>query len=227
MNSKRRFPGKARLFGAAFILVISSQMGLADDGAVAIVEETSGNVAGVEPLDLLREGRTIALKADAGLIISYLNSCQRENIRGGKVTIGKVQSDIAGGTVDRVRLTCDPVALDLSPEQANQSATLVFRADKTVSGDPIAAQAKFVMETRQPLVIAPALNEITLEDLRHAGTKWSVKVAKGIADLTADHKLLDQGGVYRLMGGGRELIFRVGKEATDAPLPLLKRVIRF
>ena len=227
MNSGWTIPGTARLFGAALILAVSSQMALADDGAVAIVEDTSGNVAGVEPLDLLREGKTIALAPDAGLIISYLNSCQRENIRGGKVTIGKAQSDIVGGIVARVRLACDPVALDLSPEQANQSATLVFRADETISGDPVAAQAKFVTATRQPLVIAPDLNEVTLEDLRHVGTKWSVKVVKGIADLTADREPLDQGGVYRVLGGGKALTFRVGKEATAAPLPLLKRVIRF
>lgn len=227
MTIVRAFRRRVCFTSAIVLAAISTQAAQAEDGAVAIVEDTSGNVAGVEPLDLLREGKTIALQTDAGIIISYLNSCQRENIRGGMVTIGKSQSAIAGGTVARAKLACDPVALALTPEQANQSATLVFRKPDKISGDPVAAQAKFVMDTRQPLVIVPNLAEITIEDLRHVGTKWSVKVVRGVADLTADRKALEQGGVYRLVGGGRALIFRIGKEATDAPLPLLKRVIRF
>lgn len=213
--------------GALLWVLTAGQTAHAEDAAVAIVEDTSGKVAGVEPLDLLRAGKTITLKSDEGLIISYLNSCQRENIRGGKVIIGQAQSEVAGGSVARTKLSCDPIALALSPEQANQSAALAFRDDKTISGDPVAAEAKFRMDTRQPIVIAPDLTEVTIEDWRDKKVKWSVKVVNGIADLTADHEMLAQGGVYRLVGKGRTLIFRIGKEATDAPLPLLKRVIRF
>nr|WP_298685364.1 hypothetical protein [uncultured Dongia sp.] len=214
----------------AFVAVAHVQftkMARADEPAVAIVEDTSGTVAGVEPLDLLRKGQQIALSAGAGLIISYLDSCQRENIRGGKVVIGRTQSDVAGGAVTRSKVSCDPVALALTPEQANQSATLVFREPDKIVGDSVAAEAKFALQTRRPIVIVPDLTEITVEDWRDKKTKWSVKVMNGIADITADRKMLDQGGVYRLVGGGKTLIFRIGKEATDAPLPLLKRVIRF
>ena len=219
--------GVAIVAFAAVAQVQFTEMVWADEPAVAIVEDTSGTVTGVEPLDLLRKGQQIALGAGAGLIISYLDSCQRENIRGGKVVIGKTQSDVAGGAVTRSKVSCDPVALALTPEQANQSATLVFREDKTISGDPAAMEAKFALQTRQPIVIAPELAVITVEDWRDKKTKWSVNVVDGIADITADGKMLDQGGVYRLVGGGKTLIFRIGKEATDAPLPLLKRVIRF
>lgn len=194
----------------------------ADEAAVAIVEETSGKVAGVEPLDLLRAGKTIALPAESGLIISYLNSCQRENIRGGKVTIGTEQSQVDGGEISRKRVACDPAALDLTPEQANQSATLVFRKP------PIDEGVKFVMETQQPLVIAPGLQEITVEDMREDHQAiWSVKVVDGVADLTDGREVLAKGGRYRLTGAGKSVVFQIGKEATEAPLPLLKRVIRF
>lgn len=196
------------------------RVALAEDSAVAIVEDTSGKVAGVEPLDLLREGKTIDLNADGGLIVSYLNSCQRESIRGGKVTIGKTQSEVEGGEVGRQRVRCDAAALNLTPEQANQSATLVFRKPEIEEG------VKFVIETRQPLVIAPDLKEILVEELRDNGQKWTVKVVKGVADITAGRNTLDLAGRYQLSGGGRSLIFRVGKEATDAKLPLLQRAIR-
>jgi hypothetical protein len=202
-------------------MLLVPQAGWAGDNAVAIVEDTSGAIEGVEPLDLLQEGREITLRPDSGLIISYLDSCQRENIRGGKVVIGKAQSDVTDGNVARRRISCDPAALALTPEQANQSATLVFRKPPTEEG------VKFIAETRQPLVIAPDLKDITIEDVEREGAKRTVKFVNGIADLTADHAVLRQGGLYRLSGGGRTLVFRVGKEATDAPLPLLMRVIRF
>ncbi len=212
--------------GLVGILLVGAEAAHAEDHSVAIVEDTSGAVAGIEALDLLRPGREIDLRGDGGLILSYLDSCQRENIRGGKVRIGKVQSVVTGGVVARERLACDPAALSLSPEQANQSATLVFREPDKVTGDPVAETAAFMMDTRQPLLIAPGHATVAMSDLRHAGRKWSVKVVKGVADLTAGHGLLDQGGVYRIDAGSQKIVFRVGKDATDAPLKLLKRVIR-
>lgn len=208
--------------GAVLGTMASTEMAWSQDGAVAIVEDTSGKVAGVEPLDLLRAGQKIALNSDQGLIISYLNSCQRESIRGGNVTIGKAQSDVTGGEIARKRVPCDPAALDLTAEQANQSATLVFRQP------PIDAGVKFVTNTQRPLVIAPGLKKIIVEDVREGRKEtWSVKVIDGVADLTAGRGTLDKGGRYRLTGGAKTLVFQVGKEATDAPLFLLNRVIRF
>lgn len=205
---------------ALLCVLLTAQAAYAEDATVAIVEDTSGKIIGVEPLDLLRAGKVIALKSDEGLIISYLNSCQRENIRGGKVIIGQAQSEVAGGTVARTKLTCDPVALALSPEQANQSATLVFREPPQEKG------IDFLLVTRQPIVIAPEVGEVILEQLEKKQSTRTFKVTKGVADLTVDYGPLDQGGLYRLTAGGKVVTFRVGKEATDAPLPLLKRVIR-
>jgi hypothetical protein len=193
---------------------------LAEDGAVAIVEDTSGKVAGIEALDLLPAGRRIVLGPDSGLIISYLDSCQRENIRGGKVVVGRTQSTVEGGEISRRRVACDAAALDLTPEQANQAATLVFREP------PLEDGVKFRMETRQPLVIAPSLHEVTLEQIEPMPSHRVVKVVKGVADLTAGRNLLDKGALYRLSGGGKIVVFRIGKEATDAPVPVLQRAIR-
>ncbi|MBI2257196.1 MAG: hypothetical protein HYU58_21430 [Proteobacteria bacterium] len=212
---------RRRVGGLAILLFVASGgMAVAQDKTVAIVEDTSGNIVGVEPLDLLRTGREIVLTAQSGLIVSYLNSCQRENIRGGKVVIGEVQSDVQGGEVSRRRVPCDAAALNLTPEQANQSATLVFRDPPKEKG------INFLLNTRQPIVIAPGLAEVKLEQLEKVKSTRVVKVAKGIADLTAEHGLLDQGGLYQLTAGDRTVKFRVGKEATDNPMPILQRAIR-
>jgi hypothetical protein len=213
---------RQRAIGMVAVLVLASGGGIAvaQDKTVAIVEDTSGKVVGVEPLDLLRTGREIVLTADSGLIVSYLNSCQRENIRGGKVVIGEAQSDVKGGEVSRRRVPCDAAALNLTPEQANQSATLVFREPPKEQG------IDFLLNTRQPIVIAPGVAEVTLEQLEKTTSVRKVKVEKGIADLTADRGLLDQGGLYRLTAGDKVITFRVGKEATDNPMPILQRAIR-
>ncbi|WP_374374999.1 hypothetical protein [Dongia sp.] len=195
---------------------------------VAIVEDVTPGVAAVAPLDLLRDGDSLTLDPDQGAIISYLDSCQRENIRGGTIVIGGTQSTVTGGSVSRQAVACDPLALALTPEQANQSAALAFRQpDQPASGDAVAAEAKFALATRHPIVIAPDLQEITIEDRHNPGHLRRIKIVDGIAALTDEANPLDKGGVYRLEGGGRSLTFRIGREATDAPLPILKRVIRF
>ena len=211
-----------RRVGALALMVLLSGGGtaIAQDKTVAIVEDTSGNVAGVEPLDLLRSGREIVLTAESGLIVSYLNSCQRENIRGGKIVIGEVQSEVKGGEVSRRRVPCDAAALRLTPEQANQSATLVFRKPPQEKG------IDFLLNTRQPIVIAPGTAEVTLKQLEKTKSTRTVKVVKGVADLTAENGLLDQGGLYQLTAGDKVIKFRVGKEATDNPMPILQRAIR-
>ncbi len=205
---------------AITVFLAGGSIAMAQEKTVAIVEDTSGNIAGIEPFDLLRPGREIELSSDSGVIISYLNSCQRENIRGGKVVIGEVQSDIQGGEVSRRSVPCDAASLNLTPEQANQAATLVFRKP------PLEKGINFLLLTRQPIVIASGVDEVMLEQLSEKYATRMVKVVNGVADLTAEQGLLDKGGLYQLTAGDRVVKFRVGKEATDNPIPVLQRVIR-
>lgn len=194
---------------------------------VAIVETTTSNVTEPAPLDLLRVGDKITLGTGEGVTISYLNSCQRETIQGGNIVIGETQSAIEDGVVSRQAVTCDPLALALTPAQANQSGALAFRGDQDVEGDPIAEQAKFVMATRHPIVLALDIASVDIEDLRNPGNSRTIKASGGVIELTDPDAPLDKGGVYKITGGGRSLVFRIGREATDAPMPILKRIIRF
>lgn len=195
---------------------------------VAIVEDATANVTAIPPFHLLREGDSLSLANDQGVILSYLQSCQRETIRGGQVAIGRRQSDVTGGAVQRQTISCDPAALDLTPAEASQSAALAFRdPDSATTADPIASEAAFVLASRLPVVIALDLAELTVEDRRNPGRSWQVQSADGVFELAAGDTPLDKGGVYRISGGSRSLVFRIGREATDAPVPLLKRLIRF
>ena len=75
---------------------------------VALVEEVSGAPAGVEFMDYVETGKTIELGARGGIVLSYLNSCVRETISGGTVTVGTDQSDVQGGKVARTKCLAIP-----------------------------------------------------------------------------------------------------------------------
>jgi hypothetical protein len=196
------------------------------DAPVAIVEQTTEGVTEIQAMDLLREGQQLKLGAGDGIIVSYLNSCQRENIRGGLVTIGATESTVESGEVARTSVVCDATALALTSEQVNQSAVTVFRADNTPPEDDIARQARFIMDVRRPVVLAPNAAEVAIVDLRNTLHAWRVPTINGIADLTAERDPLEPGGVYRVKAGARSVTFRIGRDAIDAPAPILRRLIR-
>jgi hypothetical protein len=72
----------------AVALAIGISPALAAPIPVALVEEVSGAPAGVEFMDYVETGKTIELGARGGIVLSYLNSCVRETISGGTVTVG-------------------------------------------------------------------------------------------------------------------------------------------
>src|ERR1700730_17000118 len=82
---------------AVVALAIGRSPALAAPIPVALVEEVSGAPAGVEFMDYVETGKTIELGARGGIVLSYLNSCVRETISGGTVTVGTDQSDVQGG----------------------------------------------------------------------------------------------------------------------------------
>ena len=111
---------------AAFAAFLGGQTARAGS-PVAIVEDVSGTVNGVELLEYVDSGRSIKLGAKGTLVLGYLNSCVRETINGGSVTVGKEQSTVQGGKVSRERVECDGGNLQLTHEQANNTAVMVFR----------------------------------------------------------------------------------------------------
>jgi hypothetical protein len=52
------------------------------------------------------KGKTFRLGPEDTMVLSYLNSCVRETITGGMVTIGIDESKVQGGTVKRTNLEC-------------------------------------------------------------------------------------------------------------------------
>ena len=110
----------------AFAAFLGSQTARAG-GPVAIVEEVSGTVGGIELLQYVDSGRAIKLGATGMVVLGYLNSCVRETIKGGSVTVGREKSTVLGGKVSRERVECDGGNMRLTPEQRSKSSVVVFR----------------------------------------------------------------------------------------------------
>ena len=116
-----------RILAAAAAIWLLPTGPVAAQAPVALVEEVRGNPAGVEFMDYVNMGHVIKLGPQDTIVLSYLKSCWRETIRGGTVTVGAEQSDVTGGTVDRVKVGCDGGKMELATAQSKQSAAMVFR----------------------------------------------------------------------------------------------------
>ena len=97
---------------------------------VALIEDLSGNPAALEVMDYLETGQVIRLGARETLVLSYLNSCTRETITGGTVTVGTEQSKVVSGKVERTEVRCDRARDSASAEYVIQSSGHVFRGLK-------------------------------------------------------------------------------------------------
>ena len=94
---------------------------------VAIVEDIDASQAKVGAMDYLEAGRVIELGARGTAILGYFQSCLRESITGGTVTVGASQSAIKGDNVSRERVDCDGGQLQLTAAEAGKRAVLILR----------------------------------------------------------------------------------------------------
>ena len=182
---------------------------------VAIVEEIEADRSKAVFMDLLGTGHTIELGIKGRLVLGYLNSCLREVIDGGTVTIGREKSTVKGGKIRRERVECDGGRLLLSPEQAGKSAAMVFRKGNLSKGSG-SQQPSLRIYSLQPLIqVKSRLLTVTIERLDRSQSPITVTVRKGIADFVTRRLSLARGGLYRVTGGGASRIVKVDAYATN------------
>ncbi len=68
---------------------------------VAVVEDVTGNPAGIEFMDYVSAGKVIRLGPKDAVVLGYMKSCWRETITGGTVTVGEEQSTVVDGRIQR------------------------------------------------------------------------------------------------------------------------------
>jgi hypothetical protein len=200
----------------------------AADAQVALVEDVNSKAAGVEFMDYLPVGKQIRLGRQDTLVLSYLKSCWQESITGGTVTVGAEQSDVAGGKVERRKVDCDAGKLQLTAQQAGQSAGMVVRDLKP----PVDPPPQITLFGSSPIVEIKGGGSLLIERLDQPGERVEITVAgpallKGrFYDLARAGKSLAPGGTYRASAGGRQIVFKVDPSAKAGASPMIGRLLR-
>ena len=194
------------------------------DTPVAVVEDVGGKPAGVEFMDYVEPGKVIKLGAGDSIVLGYLKSCWRESIRGGTVTVGNEQSDVAGGTVDRIKVGCDGGKMELAAAQSKQSAAMVFRKAPGPNTPP---KPQFKIYGRAPVVELKGGGTLVIERVDvPSGDRLEIVIAPAqlvngaFYDLAKADKDLKPGGVYRAKVGDQQIVFEVDAGAKDGAEPM-------
>lgn len=201
---------------------------------VALVEDIAGKPAGIEFMDYVAPGKIIALGPRDAVVLGYIRSCWRETIRGGTVTIGQDQSDVAGGGVERVKTRCDGGRMELAAELAKQGATSVMRDTPSPRARRSSLpKAQFVMHGRSPVVELKGGGAIAIERLDAAGEKFTIELPRArlvrgaFADLADSGVSLSPGGLYMARVGEQQIVFQVDGDAAQGKAPIAGRLLRF
>lgn len=200
---------------------------------VALVEEVSGTAAGVALLDYLPTGSVIDLTGGGSLVVDYLQSCMRETITGGTVTIGIDHSLITGGAVQRQKVECDGGQLRLSTDQAAKSGVVVFRKAKPPRDASAGALGiDQTLYSASPLIDLRGGGRLVIERLDQPGERIELDIPPGqllrgtFYDFAKAGRALAPGGVYRVEAGERSLVVKIDPFATAGPGPLAGRLLR-
>ena len=188
---------------------------------VAIVEDIHGGPSGIEFMDYVESGKQIQLGQNGKLVLSYLKSCFRETIVGGKVVVGSSFSQVTGGRVDRTQVSCDGGKMQLSYELASKSGASVFRDLHNVDQPPGREQARpqFILHGASPVVEIKRGSKVVIERVDQAGERFEIPGAGRpllhgkFYDFADDNKQLAAAG--HLQGGDRpkEVMFQVDSNA--------------
>jgi hypothetical protein len=101
---------------------------------VALIERLTSPSQQVELMIYAHVGQVIRLSTDQTMVLSYRDTCTRETITGGTITIGTGQSEVRSPTrLDRIQNTCD-----LHKADANQPESMSGRAFRGLNA-PIAS----------------------------------------------------------------------------------------
>jgi len=209
--------GRLPAIGIALLLSAGAQ---AQGAAVAILEEINGAGGNHGAFDELKAGDRIELGAKGSAVIGYLDSCVRETIRGGTVTIAAGQSKVDGGDVTRETVACEATQLVLSEEEAGKSATIVFR------GPPWEKHVRQVVPSPSPLVLAEG-KKLEIKRLDSEEPAMNLPLKDGKVDLAARNAVLTPGGFYQLTAGEKQIVIKIDPAAQAGPMPAMSRLVRF
>ena len=186
---------------------------------VAIVEALAAEDTGLRLMDYVEEGRVIDLGPGGLITLGYLASCRLEQIRGGRIVVGREQSTIESGEVRRERVDCDGGAINLSASEADKSGVMVFRKPP---------RRRLTLYGASPVVLLSGPGgAITFERLDKTDPRLTLTVEGRFVDLAGSGTTLMPGGIYRATVGDAALEFQIDRRARPGPGPVVGRLLRF
>jgi hypothetical protein len=191
---------------------------------VAIVENVTGNPAGVGFMDYVETGKVIRLGLHDAIVLGYLKSCVRETISGGTVEIGVDQSDVQYGRVARTKVECDAGKMLLAPGHAYDAAGLVFRG----LPDP-----QFTLFGLCPVFEVKGGGTLVIERLDRLGERYVLPIGGkqlvrgAFFDLATTGRSLAPGGIYKASWNATDVVFKVAPHAKPGRSPIAGRLLRF
>ena len=193
-------------------------------GPVAIVEDVQAKTAKVEVMDFLHSGQKISLAKGESLTIGYMDSCKRERIKGGNITIGEKQSQVTNGMVIREDVECDGGQANIEGQAGVKAGTLAFRSAPGSAG---LAKPKSEIFGSAPVIVLPEAGQrITITSLSGKPDSHELDVKGKHIDL-ADHNIeLILGQVYEVKAGSRSTTFKVSTLAEPGKAPVISRLVR-
>ena len=195
----------------------------------AVVEEVTGDSAGVQFMDYVEAGQIIKLGPQDKIVLGYLSSCWQEVITGGTVTVGIDRSDVAGGMVERSTIACKGNKMQLTAELASKSAAMVYRdmRDRREQIRPLVT-----LYGRSPIIEVKQAEKIVIERIDKAGEQYEISlngaslVQGAFLDLANSGVVLTAGGKYRAKAGAQYIDFVIDPHSQAGHTPIAGRLLR-
>jgi hypothetical protein len=195
----------------------------------ALVEDVKSPTANVAFMDYVGTGQIIKLGPSDVLVLSYLKSCEHEIITGGTVIVGTDSSEVDGGKVARTKVACDGGKVELSSQQATETAATAFRLQN--------APHEVVLYGRAPVIEIPRLHpgesrDLVIERIDPLGERFAINIGEGLSDggfydLAKSNKLLTPGATYRASIEDHRVIFKIDASAKSGRGTIVGRLLRF
>lgn len=192
------------------------------EAPVAVVEDVVGKAPGVEFMDYVEVGRVIKLGPRDSIVLGYMTSCRRETITGGTVTVGREQSTVERGKVERAQVNCDAGRMQPTDRQARQGGATVLRS----------AVPPITLYSRSPLAEVSGPGTLVIEPADRTGERRTFVLTEAnlvrgrFFDLAKGSKPLAPGVVYTASFEGKKIVFKIDEKAKDGATPVVGRLLR-
>ena len=210
-------------------VLLATVVTAAAESPVAIVEDVRGKVTGAEFMDYLTPKMVIKLGANSSIVISYLNSCRRENIDGiGTVIIGTDESMVHLASVKGEKTECDASHAHATTQETSEVAATVVRS---IAKNDIAIKPQLTLYGASPLVQVTGRGTLLVERLDVPGERQQIDLdgmqTKGkFYDFAVANEALSPGGIYSAKYGSSRIVFRIDARARPGTTPIAGRLVR-